>query len=93
MPDSWKSEYPRLFDLFEHSNQDHQDNKLSRFSEKFATPLARQLNAELEKRLSLLSENAWIVLRQKALHFVVKKEESRGYSQLSEILNESTAIP
>ena len=88
MPESWGKVYPRLHDLFENSDKSHPDNYFALFTKWLEHKIARNVYAELEKRLSLLSSGAWTALRGKALPYVVKKDGNRAWTQLFDTLNE-----
>ena len=86
MAESWEREYPLLHDLFENSDKAHCNNYFGRFPDQLKCDLARDVYAEWEDRLSLLSRSAWEVLRRKALPYVVQKASDRAWSQLFETL-------
>ncbi|MBW7864364.1 MAG: hypothetical protein H3C30_08120 [Candidatus Hydrogenedentes bacterium] len=88
MLEPWRT-FPRLYELFEKSNQAHRDNYFVCCRNTLSYDLAPECYAKLENRLSLLSVSAWEALRSKALPYIDKKRDGIIWSQLFDTLNEA----
>ncbi len=65
--EDWLSHFPRLFDLYQHSDK---DNPKSYFDFKKLFPIASRAFAESEKLFSRLDLKSWERLRDKALPYI-----------------------
>ena len=73
--------FPRLFDLYQHSER---GNPRNYFNVEFPLPLSEE-----EKRLARLDSESWKVLREKAVPYVSVDDSLRRYQQLWNILDEA----
>lgn len=76
-----KTNFPRLLDLYEHSDKANSKNY---FNVDFPLPLAEE-----EKRLARLDSVSWRVLRNKAAPYVCVDDPARRYQQLWNVLDEA----
>jgi len=81
--------FPRLFDLYQHSNKDAPENYFN-FKDLFPIAyLGAQAYQEIKQILSRLDSSAWEELSKKALTGVSADDPTRRYHQLFNLLNEA----
>jgi len=79
--EDWLSHFPRLFDLYQHSDK---RNPRNYFNVEFPLPLSKD-----EERFARLDSESWAVLRNKALPYISLDDSLRHYQQLWSILDEA----
>ncbi len=85
----WQDEYPRLFDLFEASEQCDKDNYFSLMSNLTTRIYGAETYRKWEGILSQLDSIAFNCLVQKAKRAVSIRNDARGWEQLFNSLNEA----
>lgn len=85
----WAEEFPRLYEVYCESEQANAANYFEDFGRVLGSPLAQSAYKKLEVELEQLEDIAWQELKQKAINYVVAKDERRAWSQLFDILNEA----
>jgi hypothetical protein len=87
--EEWLSNFPRLFDLYQHSDKGDSQNYFN-FDELFPIALlGSAAYADIEKALARLDAAAWGKLRKKALPYATTDDPLRSYQQLFNTLDEA----
>jgi len=79
--ENWLSHFPRLFDLYQHSDKSNPQNY---FNVECPLPLSKE-----EERFARLDSKSWKILRKKAVPYISLDDPLRHYQQLWNTLDEA----
>ena len=89
MHEKWQKVLPRLYDIWEVSNQSSTDNYFKRLNRELSDESCLHKIEKIDYELRRLDAKAWEVLKRKTLPYVTKPSSDRAYEQLFNTLNEA----